>query len=240
MIDSLIGQKDYISELCSLTLGNYLAQKDPTYPSGWDGSYGPTVLKQMLNYGIVPMSIQKDVGCGGLTNYPKLNLSEEGASTTPKQYAVISESISERYEWHTLLSIDTAFIDERYNSEKVLFNIKKSLNEGTRVTFGVLLDLAQGLTGAVGSHHVHNDTWMMTPAILDDIKNNRISNSHEMIIIGYDDNMVVKDSNGHANKGLLTLRNSWGKFSGDHGNNYMTYEHFMQMTHEAQVVTKKK
>ena len=124
----------------------------------------------------------------------------------------------------------------------MLLNVKKALNDGSRVTFGVLLDVAQGSNGAVGKHHVYfsYDTWMLTPAIIDDIKHNLVDAGHQMIITGYDDNAVIKDSWGHKNKGLLTLRNSWGFLAGDYGNYYMSYDHFMAMAHGIQVITPKK
>lgn len=238
-IDALIGEGDYVSELCSLTLGNYLEQEDSNYPSGWNGSYGPIVLEQFFEYGIVSMDQQKSEGCGGLTSYPVWNPYEEGSTTSPEDYAKMSESLSDRFEWKALFSQDLAFISGKYNPNKVVKDVKKALNNGNRVTFGVLLDVAYGSNGAVGKHHVRNDTWMLTPAIEKDAKNDNIDAGHEMVIIGYDDNEVVSDNNGHENKGLFILRNSWGKSAGDQGNYYMTYDHFKLMVMETQVIRKK-
>ncbi len=239
-LDTLIAKGDYVSELCSLTLGNALEAKNSNYPSGWNGSIGPIVLKQFFDYGIVSMKNQKEIGCGGLTAYPASNPVEEGTNTTPKEYSEMSESINNQYEWHSMFSSDIAFIDASYNPKKMLLDVKNALNEGVRVTFGVLLDVTYGSNGAVGTHHVRNDTWMLTPAIEDDVINNRVDAGHEMIIIGYDDDAIVKDNSGHENKGLLTLRNSWSQFAGDHGNYYMSYDHFKLMALETQVATEKK
>ena len=238
-IDSLLGKGDYISELCSLTLGNALAEKNSNYPSGWNGSYGSLVLEQFFEYGIVPMDKQKTVGCGGLTSYPVWDPTDEGMSTSPDEYRLMSEPLNQQYEWHPIFSNSVAFIDSLYNPQKMLDDVKKSLNKGNRLTFGVLLDISQGSNGAVGTHNIKHDTWMLTPEIEDNVKNGRVDAGHEMIIIGYDDNVVVKDGNGNTNKGILILRNSWSQFAGDHGNYYMTYDHFKLMTDEIQVVTEK-
>lgn len=238
-IDSLISKGDYISELCSLTLGNALAENNPYYPTGWNGSIGPIVLNQFFTYGIVPKTIQETVGCGGLKSYPAFERTEEGMPTSPKEYQAMSESISNKFEWHTLFNSDLAFTDENFSPEKVLEDVKKTLNDNNRVSFGVLLDVAQGSVGAVGTINVKHDTWMLTPEIEEDVNNAKVTAGHEMLIIGYDDDVVVGDDNGHENKGILTLRNSWSEFAGDHGNYYMSYDHFKLMVSETQYVKAK-
>lgn len=232
-LDALIGQGEYVSELCSLTLGNYLAKQDYDYPSGWDGSWGPIVLEQFFKYGIVSMENQKSIGCGGLKSYPLYDPSKTGKQMSIKKYAALSEAIDDKYNWQPIINIEDAFKSD-YNPNKAIHDIKLELNNDNRVTFGVLLDVQYGSNGAVGSYHKHNDTWMLTPEIEQDAKDDNIEAGHEMIIIGYDDNAVVKSNNGVINKGLFILRNSWGKSAGDRGNYYMTYEHFKLMALEAQ------
>lgn len=235
-LDALIGQGAYISELCSLTLGNYLASNHPGYPSGWNGSYGTLVLRQFFKYGIVSIKQQRAQGCGGLKSYPTWDPSEEAENTTPEEYKKLSENIDQKFEWQSLFSHNMAFVDGFYNPQKVVDDVKESLNKGNRVTFGVLLDVAYGSNGAVGTHHVRNDTWMLTPEIEEDVKEDTINAAHEMIIIGYDDKAIVSDKNGYENKGLFILRNSWSKAAGDQGNYYMTYDHFKLMVMETQSV----
>lgn len=241
LLDSLIGRADYISELCSLTLGNYLAKNKYNYPSGWNGSSAVIVLNQIFNYGIVPLALEKSVSCGGLASYPVSDYWQEGGSTTPKEYAAISKSIKGRYEWHELLSSESAFIESRYKPSQMLQDVKKALKKGTRITFATLLDVERGNNGALGKYRVRHgiDTWMLTPAIEEDIKYRAMHAAHQMIITGYDDNAIVKDSNGYKNKGLLTLRNSWGHFAGDRGNFYMTYDHFKAMVFDAHIIKEK-
>lgn len=237
-LDALIGQGDYVSELCSLTLGNYLEAKDYDYPSGWDGSWGPIVLEQFFEYGVVSMENQKSVGCGGLKEYPVWDPSKKGKAMRPSEYKELSESISDKYEWKTILETQDA-LSPHFNGDQVVDDVKKALNDGNRVTFGVLLDVAVGSNGAAGSYKARSDTWMLTPKIEEHYKRKQIEAGHEMIVIGYDDNAVVTDGKGNTNKGLFILRNSWGTFAGDKGNYYMTYDHFKLMTLEAQLLQEK-
>lgn len=234
-LDALIGEGNYVSQLCSLTLGNYLEEQDPNYPSGWNGSWGPIVLKQLFDYGIVSMQNQKQYGCGGLTSYPLWDPSETGETTDPETYLSMSESIQNKFQWQPIINLEETFKGDE-DPEEALAMVKNELNAGNRVTFGVLLDVYRGGNGALGSYKARHDTWMLTPSIEEDARNDRIDAGHEMIIIGYDDDAVVTSSDGTENKGLLILRNSWGSFAGDHGNYYMSYDHFKLLTLEAQVL----
>ena len=55
-----------------------------------------------------------------------------------------------------------------------------------------------------------------------------------MVITGYDDDAIAKDSAGQEHQGLLTLRNSWGANAGNHGDFYMSYDYFKLLVVEAQ------
>ncbi len=233
-VDAGLGQGDYASQLCSLSLGKYLASQDHSYPSGWDGSWGPIVLKQLFEYGIVSMENQHQNGCGGLTDYPTHSYST-GGQTTTSEYATMSESIKSSLSWTPIFFTDEIATNDS-DSDAHLEAVKEALAKGQRVTFGVLLDVYYGSNGAVGSYHKHNDTWMLTDAIQKDLEDGYINAGHEMIITGYDDDATVTAPDGTVNKGLLTLRNSWGKFAGDNGNYYMSYDHFKALALEAQVL----
>jgi len=56
------------------------------------------------------------------------------------------------------------------------------------------------------------------------------------VITGYDDLAVAIDDQGRIHKGLLTLRNSWGKNVGDHGDFYMSYDYFKLLVLEVQQI----
>lgn len=230
-IDAALGQGDYISQLCSLQLGNYLQTNGYTY-SGWDGSLGSTVLSQIETFGIINKEQEHTIGCGGLTHYPAHTPIPEG-TMNPEDYHQLSENINDVIAWSPILDIYTAM--DRVDTNATLDNVKKALNENDRVTFGVLLlDFDLGVMGAVGTHNSHYDSWVLTPEIARDIYLKPQFGGHEMIITGYDDNAIATDEQGHEHKGLLTLRNSWGDKIGDHGNFYMSYDYFKVLTIEAQ------
>lgn len=233
-IDAVLGKGDYVSALCNLTLGNYL-EKNGYVPSGWDGSWGPIVLNQIMSYGIV--SKANESGCGGLSSYPTNNQWETGGPTSLNEYHDKSENVSFNLAWSPLVSTEDVFHDE-YDPSTIVDQVKVALNNKHRVTFGVLLDVYVGEAGAVGKYKSKwgFDTWMMTPQIEDDLKNGDVNAGHEILIYGYDDNAVVTDEEGNQQKGIFIIRNSWSKNAGDNGDYYMTYDYFRTMTMEAQKI----
>lgn len=236
-VDAVLRKGDYISQLCQLQLGNYL-EENGYYPSGWDGSLGPIVLNQMAMFGVINKKVESQQGCGGLTAYPLFG-PDSLSQMTPDSYHNYSEGIADRkFGWSPILDIEDVMFNE-YQSETVLAQVKHALNKGDRVTFGVLLfNFDQGTVGAVGKHNTKNDTWILTPEFLNDLGNDPTFGGHEMVITGYDDNATAKDKQGREYKGLLTLRNSWGKSAGDKGNFYMSYDYFKMLTIEAQHIRK--
>ena len=231
-IDAALGQGDYVSQLCQLQLGNYLAANGYN-ASGWDGSLGRYVLSQMESYGVVSKEQQKTVGCGGLTQYPAKGQPIPSSYMNPEEYHQLSESINEQISWSPILDIFTAM--DRVDTNKTLNDVKQALKEKDRVTFGVLLlDFDLGMMGAVGTHNSNFDTWVLTPEIARDVYLRPNFGGHEMVITGYDDDAVATDDQGRHHKGLFTLRNSWGDKIGDKGNFYMSYDYFKVLVIEAQ------
>ncbi|MFZ4077551.1 MAG: C1 family peptidase [Legionellaceae bacterium] len=232
-LDAALNQGDYISPLCELQLGNYL-QSTSYNPSGWNGSMGPIVLHQMTTYGIVTVEQQKKLGCGGLTDYPNSGKVPTTMMSPEDFHAISTSLIDKNIGWSAILDPYQRFIDHA-DMNKVLSEVKKTLTAGDRITFGVLLfDPHLGTVGAVGKNHVANDTWILTPEIINDIKEDGDYGGHEMIITGFDDNAKAVDDKGRVHKGLLKLRNSWGSLAGDEGNFYMSYDYFVTLTIEAQ------
>jgi hypothetical protein len=232
-IDAALNRGDYTSELCQLQLGRHL-ENNGYLVSGWDGSLGPWVLHQMEAFGVVSKKNQRANGCAGFTEYPTRDINEPETEMLLTDYHKISETISNgRVAWSPILDAYQVFID-KVNPEQTLQQVKTTLNEGDRLTFGVLLFNAhQGIAGAVGKYHVTNDTWILTPDIIQAINNQGEMGGHEMIITGYNDDAVAFDNQGNAHKGLLTLRSSWGAI-GDNGDFYMSYDYFKTLTVEIQ------
>lgn len=232
-VDAALNKGDYVSQLCQLQLGQYFAAEGYV-PSGWDGSWGRLVLSHMSTFGIVSKTQEKNVGCGGLTAYP-MHGGEIGTAMSLSDFHQISEELSEdEVSWTALLDVYQVTRDKS-NPVKTVDEIKQSLQSGDRVTLGVLLiGLDLGMVGAVGQHHVPNDTWVLMPEILFDALSGGQFAGHEMVITGYDDDAVATDSNGNAHRGLFTLRNSWGEQVGDHGDFYMSYDYIKTLMLEAQ------
>lgn len=229
-VDAALGKGDYISQLCQLQVGNYLA--DNGYGlSGWDGSFGRLVLGQMDNFGMVSKAQEEKVGCGDLYQYPSSG-SIPTSSISLDDYHQISEPLN-TISWSSIL--DPLQASDRIDTNKTLSEVKSSLVDGERVTFGtILLDFDLGFVGAVGTKNSTYDTWVLTPEIARDVYMRPFFGGHEMVITGYDDDAIAVDEEGRKHQGLLTLRNSWGEQVGDHGDFFMSYDYFKLLVIEAQ------
>lgn len=236
-IDALLYQSDYVSQLCSLELGAGIHKSKHGYPSGWDGSDGPTVMKQFIKYGVVSKQQQLHGDCSGVKKYPLNSERKTGKPMSPADYTAISEPMQKSL---SLDMITRAYDDPMPEKEAraVLLKVKKALTQGQRVLFGTLLDgnVDDYNAGALGHYHKNHDTWMLTDQISDDVKNNNIEDGHEMVIIGYDDNAVVNGPQGLTQQGVFILRNSWSQYAGDEGNYYVTYAHFIALGLDVQAV----
>lgn len=245
-VDAILGRGDYVSQLCQLTVGTYIERRSYSM-SGWDGSFGPYVLNQMLHYGIASKDNQRVKKCGGLAEYPGDDEYETGRAMSLDAFKTISEKLDDEYQgtyfyWRPILDIATRFgMDDTsaFDPENVLNQVKQTLaskdqNSASRVTFGVSLPYRHCSAGACARTHKRYDTWALTQEILDDTDPDL--GGHEMIITGYDDDAIAKDKQGGEHKGLLTIRNSWGEDVGDKGNFYMTYDYFKKFVMEVQKV----
>lgn len=232
-IDAVLNKGDYVSQLCPLLLSQYL--ENVTYETNaWEGSFGPIVLNQLSLFGLVSKEQQKSHGCAGLTDYP-INKGIPDAKMTPEDYHSISEKMDPQVVSWSPVFDPYQVLDDKIDMQNALDDVKAALANGDRLTFGVLLaDSFFGVAGAVGTYHVGNDTWVLTPEIAEHLSQSDSFPGHEMIITGYDNDAVAVDSQGRSYQGLLTLRNSWGNYAGDQGNYYMTYNYFKALALEAQ------
>lgn len=232
-INALIKKGDYISQLCSLQLGNYLA-RNGYIPSGWDGSDGKTVLSQMTIFGLINKTSEHTYGCGNLNAYPTdRNATVPTTDMSPEAFRAMSEPLNSGFiAWSTLADEESIYTDKT-NLNELLAEVKNALNAGDRLVFGTLLpDADLGTAGAVGKHNTTNDTWILTSQITNDMHDKTEIDGHEMVITGYNDQAVAYDQDGLPHYGLLTLRNSWGSQAGDNGNFYMSYQYFTTLVLE--------
>lgn len=234
-LDATLGAGDYISQLCSLELGSYLAIHDKAQASGWNGSYGSWVFQQIAYYGIISKNYQKLNGCAGVRDYPLDDENNEGKPMSESDFLAHSIPVSSLIGWEALLTDEEAF-SVKADMNQTIHYIKEELAKGNRLTVGMMLDVDVGNAGAVGTHRAFNDTWMLTPDIMMDAMNGSIYAGHELVITGYDDDLEVTDDNGHVNKGVFTLRNSWSKLAGDQGDYYVTYDYVKFLATEVMAV----
>ncbi|BCA94243.1 hypothetical protein TUM19329_06040 [Legionella antarctica] len=237
-LDAALGAGDYISQLCNLELGSYLAIHDKINASGWNGSSAPWVLQQISDYGIISQNYQKLNGCAGVRQYPLHSETDEGTPMSESEFLSHSIPLSNLISWEALLSDEEALTTQA-NMDEVIYKIKEELAKGNRLNVGMLLDINYGDAGAVGTNRVLNDTWMLTPEIIIDAMNGDIDAGHELIITGYDDNLEVTDDNGHINRGVFTLRNSWSRLAGDSGDYYVSYDYLRFLALEVMAIRMK-
>jgi len=234
-LDAALGAGDYISQLCNLELGSYLAIHDKIEASGWNGSLGSIVLQQASDYGVISQNHQKTYGCAGVKDY---NLKDETDQGSPmSEHAFLDHSIllSNVISWDSLLSDKQAF-SANMNDDSLVSRIREELAKGNRLTIGLVLDVDLDFAGAMGNYHTNNDTWMLTPAIMMDAVNGSLYAAHELVITGYNDFAEVGDGAGHLNRGVYTLRNSWSEAAGDKGDYYVTYDYVKFLAVEAMAI----
>jgi len=231
-IDAALGMGDGISQLCQLQLGSFL-EENGYMPSGWEGSFGPVVLHQMQAFGIVTKSQQMAHGCANYYQYPTYDEAPR-LGMSLYEFHKIAEPLPEKISWSPVLHVEDAFEADR-NPDAILAKVKASIDKNDRLTFGVLLiSHYLGTVGATGTVHKTNDTWVLSEEVVREFERSGAAGGHEMVITGYDDSAVAVDAEGNSYKGLLTLRNSWGKDTGDNGNFYMSYDYFKMLTMEVQ------
>ncbi|EKD70548.1 MAG: cysteine protease [uncultured bacterium] len=238
-VDAVLGKGDYVSQLCNLELGSFLDKYGYTY-SGWEGSYGPVVLEQMMRFGIVSKKTQRTKSCANVTKYPLNNGNNIGNKMSLTEFKPLSENLNKEFYWTHLYSNDQLFdwpTADKNEMKKVLMEVKKNLANGNRLTFGTFLIIPSNChAGACATHNKPGDTWALTKGL--DNPPYEVG-GHEMVIFGYDDNAVAYEpTSSIPHKGLLFLRNSWGNDVGDNGNYYMTYDFFMKYANEVQAIVK--
>ena len=232
-LDAVLKKADKISELCTLELGSFL-QNNGFISSGWNGSLSSIVLAQIDAFGFMTKQQQREIGCGGLKEYPVLSYDTGHAMTLPEFHQYSQSLVQNRIGWTALLDMYQTF-NKDLDAELILGQVKNALSQGDRLTFGILLaDYEKGLAGAMGYHKSVNDTWLLTPEIIQDTQDTPQFAGHEMIITGYDDHAMARDDHGRVYYGLLTLRNSWGDKIGYKGDFYMSYDYFKELVIELQ------
>jgi hypothetical protein len=212
-------------------LGNYLETQN-LGRSGWDGLSIYTALNRLTSDGFITSVNQKKYGCGDLKNYPYYSVDRPYSSISRDDYTQRREPSSEkRFTRKTVFTTFNRSVTDRVHA------IKASIDADHRVIISVLLPATfLGNVGAMAWHHYLNDTWVLNDSIAEQIKDQTYFSGHAMVITGYDDNAVATDLSGHRHRGLFTLRNSWGRWVGDWGDFYMSYEYADVLAHRGELL----
>ncbi|CAM4487668.1 MAG: hypothetical protein LEGION0403_FIIPPAGN_00388 [Legionella sp.] len=223
-IDALLGQGDYISQLCFIKLSNYMNPADKGLGFTLYNS-----LSRLENYGYIRKVHQKSAGCED-ADTPFINYE----SYNRLSHNTVKESIM----WFPLLHLRKS-LGERVNTEKTLIEVKTAINQEQRVTMAFLAFAKNGNTlGTMGSYHEKNDTWILNTQMKRDLYKFVTMYYHSVVITGYDNDAISVDDTGEKHKGLLTLRGSWGSEAGDQGDFYMSYDYFRVLVIEAQQIVR--
>ncbi len=229
-IDALIGKGDYISQLCLLTLGQYLSN-NAYQKSGWDGSHNSTIIHQILTHGIINKTKQVNSSCAGLTEYPLRSEEIPPNEMSVEAFHQLSEEIPHVniYNFTKILDLREYSRREKTPAERIRL-IKSAISNGDRVTIGVILTTLDG-SGAYGKFNKNLDAWVVTPEVISAMHTHDFG-GHAMVITGYDDKAIATDIHGNQHQGLFKLRNSWGTDAGDEGNFYMSYEYMANFAYD--------
>jgi hypothetical protein len=226
-LDALLAKGDYISQLCTLSLNEYLTTHGHT-ETLWDGAFPKQIFNIVSMFGIVNNEKQHQFGCGGMTEYPNDPYANHGEIDVDS-YHQLSENVQNLVEYDTTNIFDVfQFIYEETSMNKVLDDAKLALANGDRLTIGIILVPDENI-GAYGRFHEANDTWVLNNEIKKYIQSGSPIAGHALVITGYDDKAISIDEDGNKHQGLFTLRNSWGDKAGDHGNYYISYDYFRSL-----------
>lgn len=231
-LDAVIAKGDYISQLCNLELGSFLEEKDPTYYSGWDGAFGTEVLAQIKKYGYITKAYQRHDGCSGVFEYPTYQEKNTGRPMSSDSFMQHSEKLDKVASYKVLLDSADVFTSRAPKPSVLMNNVKAALNSKHRVSVGMLLDEKYNGVGAVGSYKKTYDTWVLTKGIETHFRQGLVQAGHELVIIGYDDEVTITDPAKNEHKGIFILRNSWGTDAGNGGEYYMTYDYMQKLATE--------
>jgi hypothetical protein len=226
-LDALLNKGDYISQLCTLTLNQYLSNRSYTINS-WGGNRPLQLFQQLKMFGIINKDNQRQYGCGGINEY-SLEPGDPSNEMDIDSYHQLSENLDFMIDYDTTQLLDVfQFFKKETSMVKIQQDVKEALKNGDRLTIGTLL-VPDNFLGAQGKFHNTADSWVLTPEIAAYLRSSKVLAGHAMIITGFDDNATAYDAQGREHKGLFTLRNSWGMDAGDKGNYYMSYDYFQSM-----------
>jgi hypothetical protein len=233
ILDAALNKGNYISQLCNLELTETLYPATSMGPHGWEGSTDHIIMDQIKKYGIITNQYQDTYGCAGVFKYPAYERSNWGNPMPASEFVKHSEPVMSTLTATSIMNNNNAF-SVRTDPEVAFAKVKEALAKGHRVLIAYLVDQQVHRVGALGRYRVMNDSWIMSADIKKHILRHEIEAGHAVVLTGYDDTKEIKNDKDHStHKGIFIIRNSWGKFAGNRGEYYMSYDYFKMMADEA-------
>lgn len=218
-LDALKGAGDYYSPLCLLNLGKYIEQNGYKH-SGWNYAENLPIFNRIREFGLVPTHIQKTYGCGGITQYPT-DTNDNSMAMTPEDYHRYSENMR-----HSGFNDYNFFVKDHNEVNSIINFSRQALNNGHRLVlmFASPVDEHNGIHG---SYKTTQDSWVLSDELAEKLKNQSEIDQlygHDVVVVGYDDEVVIKDFQGKTHLGAVIVRNSWGEGLGNHGDFFISYD----------------
>jgi hypothetical protein len=232
---------NYVSTNCILNLGNFFENQDleyfnnkknidlytynkaigrKSYPSGWEGSYPYLITSQIATYGIIPKT--REYICGE----PKSGL------ITPKKTELFARHPLNNQNWSVICDNGIRGKTCDLNS---INKIKQAIDKNNLVVLGILVtqkDMEYKYYEKNKNGQQPN-VWAFTPSIYeclskkeDDCKE-PILGGHAIVAYGY------REDPYKSSEGIFYVHNSWGTFSGDKGDYYITYRYLENLLSSA-------
>jgi len=226
-LDALYGKGDYISQLC------YIEER-PLCAEGVACDIRD-IIPELKEKGVFSKKYEQQYGCEGWYQYPERGTSSSFPKMPEEEYKQHSEKIFEKLIINSMTY---------HPGDDVLAEVKQALFNKHRIVTALLLNAELTNEGAAGRYYPKKSTGIVsrlmdllgddssfnTPPpnswVLTDGMNINTGEwgAHYLVITGYDDNAVINSA--LRQKGVLTLRNSWGKNAGDNGDFYVSYDYF--------------
>ena len=233
---------NYVSTNCILNLGNFFAKQNleyfnndtnrdlylynkligrKSYPSGWEGSYPYVIATQINNYGIIPKT--REYVCGA----PRTDL------ITPNKTKIFARYPLNNQNWSVIC--DNGISGKKCTPSSI-GEIKNAIDHNSLVVLGILVtqeDLEYKYYEKNRQGQQPN-VWAFTPTIYKCLLKNGekcaddpIKGGHAIVAYGYRENPYKKS------EGIFYVHNSWGDYSGDQGDYYITYRYLENLLSSA-------
>ena len=235
-------RSNYVSTSCSLALGSYLSKQNlnyfknsgntylndiyqysktigrKSYPSGREGSYPYLVTSQIAAFGIIPKS------------HEYLCNANESESLSPDTAKPLANYPLNSKNWTVICDNG---IPGKSCTDDSINKIKTAINKNELIMLGILITKIPMEYQYYEKSHPQKkeaNVWAYTKQVHNCVtqkskncQKNSIRGGHAVVAYGYRENPF------HPNEGIFYIHNSWGEYSGDNGDYYITYRYLQKL-----------